>query len=88
MYTYRKTNVTISDFAPQKSVKLWWPNEYGDQPLYNLNVAFFSGGTSETSSKSVRIGFRTVQLVEEPMSKYNTIYKTILYVFSSYLYFA
>ncbi|CAG5129202.1 unnamed protein product, partial [Candidula unifasciata] len=48
------------------TVPLWWPNGYGDQPLFNLTVSFTSG--SDTSQKSIKIGFRTVELVQEPVS--------------------
>ncbi|GFS83583.1 beta-mannosidase [Trichonephila clavipes] len=48
-------------------IKLWWPNGLGDQPLYLLKVVF--SNNKETSSKSINIGFRTVELVEEPIEK-------------------
>ncbi|BFZ22342.1 hypothetical protein BsWGS_25381 [Bradybaena similaris] len=48
------------------NVPLWWPNGYGDQPLFNLAVSFNSG--SDISQKSIRIGFRTVELVQDPVS--------------------
>ncbi|GFN78881.1 beta-mannosidase [Plakobranchus ocellatus] len=48
------------------NVPLWWPNGYGNQPLFTLNATFVSGG--ESSSRSLRIGFRTVELVQEPVT--------------------
>lgn len=48
----------------QRNVKLWWPNGYGEQNLYNLTAAFTSA-RQEVSSKTVRIGFKTVELVQE-----------------------
>lgn len=45
-------------------VSLWWPNGYGQQNLYNLNVTFTST-ESETATKTIRIGFRTIQLVQD-----------------------
>lgn len=48
-------------------IKLWWPNGLGDQPLYLLKVVF--SNDKETTSKSINIGFRTVELVQEPIAK-------------------
>ncbi|GFU32736.1 beta-mannosidase [Nephila pilipes] len=48
-------------------IKLWWPNGLGDQPLYLLKVVF--SNNIETASKSINIGFRTVELVQEPVPK-------------------
>lgn len=52
----------------KESVETWWPNGLGSQSLYDLNV-FWEGivpAESGSSSKTVRIGFRTIELVEEP----------------------
>jgi len=46
-----------------EDVDLWWPNGYGDQPLYDLEVtAGGIGGHTVTE----RVGFRDVELVVEP----------------------
>lgn len=39
--------------------KLWWPNHYGEQPLYQLTVELHSGGQS-LDSETKRIGLRTL----------------------------
>ncbi|XP_026676386.1 beta-mannosidase-like [Diaphorina citri] len=44
-------------------VELWWPNGYGEQPLYNLQITLASG--VEMSTKSIKIGFRTVELIQD-----------------------
>ncbi|XP_013790438.1 beta-mannosidase-like [Limulus polyphemus] len=57
-----KFNITI----PRNiSIKQWWPNGYGDQPLYNLTVSYIEDSTEENTSKTVRIGFRTVELIQD-----------------------
>ncbi|XP_068619181.1 beta-mannosidase [Battus philenor] len=51
-------------------VSLWWPNGFGDQPLYNLTVSLTTHAKDdEVSSKQIRIGFRTLELIEEDASK-------------------
>ncbi|XP_026682406.1 beta-mannosidase-like [Diaphorina citri] len=52
-------------FVKKNLVKLWWPNGYGDQPLYNLNVLITYKDFK--LSKTVTIGFRTVRLVQDPV---------------------
>lgn len=44
--------------------KLWWPNNLGDQPLYDVNVTVKDGG-NEIDSKNLRIGLRTLTVRRE-----------------------
>ncbi|XP_045607068.2 beta-mannosidase isoform X1 [Procambarus clarkii] len=46
-------------------VEMWWPNGYGGQPLYQLTIQWTDEDDSETSSKSVRVGFRTIELNQD-----------------------
>lgn len=48
-------------------INLWWPNKLGDQPLYLVQVQFVPESGSETSTKEVRIGFRTIELIQDPI---------------------
>lgn len=51
--------------CPQLSIsnpQLWWPNGYGDQPLYTLKLRFESGG-KVSDSKSVTFGIRKILYV-------------------------
>uniref|UniRef100_A0A8D9A481 beta-mannosidase n=1 Tax=Cacopsylla melanoneura TaxID=428564 RepID=A0A8D9A481_9HEMI len=48
--------------VPASDVNLWWPNGYGEQPLYQLEVTLASG--VELSTKTVKIGFKTLELVQ------------------------
>lgn len=78
---------TIIFNVPKDSVDLWWPNGYGNQALYDLKVTWsganrilHSNDIRQTpmeylrSTKTIRIGFRTIELIEEPMSYGNSFY--------------
>jgi len=48
-----------------KNPQLWWPNGYGTQPLYDVEVALKDGDTV-LHQCNYRIGLRTVVLRQEP----------------------
>jgi beta-mannosidase len=61
----------------KSSVELWWPNGYGRQSLYGLKLKWEDQRVNEVSrrnrafyitSKTIKIGFRTVELVQTPMN--------------------
>nr|WP_067932841.1 glycoside hydrolase family 2 protein [Alicyclobacillus kakegawensis] len=45
--------------------ELWWPNGYGKQPLYQVEVRLQAAGQT-WDARSFRIGLRTLRLVREP----------------------
>ncbi|XP_040822704.1 beta-mannosidase [Ochotona curzoniae] len=48
------------------AVGTWWPHGHGNQTRYNMTIRFeLDGGL--TIEKSVKVYFRTVELVEEPI---------------------
>ena len=51
----------------QESVKLWWPNGYGEQNLYKLTTKIKILDYKTINTK--QIGFRTVELVQEPLDE-------------------
>lgn len=51
---------------------MWWPNGYGQQNLYTLKTKVVTG--YDNTQRSVRVGFRTVELVQEPLKKGRTFY--------------
>ncbi|XP_076456122.1 LOW QUALITY PROTEIN: beta-mannosidase-like [Babylonia areolata] len=57
-------NVSVPESA---GVKRWWPNGYGSQTLYTLYIIFTSG-SGEVTSQTKRVGFRTIELVQDPVS--------------------
>ena len=58
------STVSFNMVVSQSKVSLWWPNGYGQQKLYDLLVQTLVQGTV-TSSKSKRVGFRYVELVQD-----------------------
>ncbi|XP_066254951.1 beta-mannosidase-like [Euwallacea similis] len=52
----------------------WWPNGFGDQPLYQTVVTFTSALDQSVSSKKIKTGLRFVELVEEPLDTGMTWY--------------
>lgn len=80
-----KAKVTL--IVPKESVELWWPNGFGHQPLYQLNITWLGENrnihTNEIqqipvhylrSEKVVRVGFRTIELREDPADNGNLFY--------------
>ncbi|XP_069671590.1 beta-mannosidase-like isoform X2 [Periplaneta americana] len=62
-------NATVQMEVAKEDVELWWPNEFGAQKLYNLSVSFNDSFGKEVSQTSLKVGFRTIELVQEPVKK-------------------
>jgi mannosylglycoprotein endo-beta-mannosidase len=54
--------VQLADF-PLKDPQLWWPNGYGDQPLYNLKFRFIGSDGQLKDEKEVTTGIRNIQTI-------------------------
>ncbi|XP_022214341.2 beta-mannosidase [Drosophila obscura] len=78
-YTYQPISyltpvIEFDQAVPIEKVTAWWPNGYGDQKLYPLHFtlkAWLGSNGPEVrsktkSQKSLRVGFRTLELVEVP----------------------
>ncbi|XP_044264654.1 beta-mannosidase-like [Tribolium madens] len=59
--------VTTTLLVPSDEVSTWWPNGYGTQSIYPLEVTFV--GEHEQDMNTVLIGFRTVELVQEKLAQ-------------------
>ncbi len=47
--------------------ELWWPNGYGSQPLYQVEVVLqATAGAQELDRRTFTLGLRTLELVQEP----------------------
>eukprot|EP00106_Octopus_bimaculoides_P007539 XP_014774981.1 PREDICTED: beta-mannosidase-like [Octopus bimaculoides] len=60
---------TIIKIPKEVVVEPWWPHGYGKARLYTLNVIFTSDKDEEPSAKQIKIGFRTVELIQTPVTK-------------------
>lgn len=62
-----KTNadgVAAVDFVIENP-KLWWPNDYGDQPLYIVRTTLLDDDGTSLESITRRIGLRTLTISQE-----------------------
>ncbi|KAI0917712.1 hypothetical protein AcW2_007777 [Taiwanofungus camphoratus] len=51
----------------ENMVELWWPVKYGKQSMYVLEVVLFAEDNTILDQTSKRIGFRRIELVQEPL---------------------
>ena len=56
------TEVSLADLVLDNP-KLWWPNGYGDQNLYELKMQFLVDGTQLSDEELVPVGIREIQRV-------------------------
>ena len=73
-----------------QKVKRWWPNGMGEQFLYSLQISW----NDTQQSKPTRVAFRTVELVQQPITNATghcrsllnyTLYNNRSQLFSSWL---
>ncbi|ACV12606.1 glycoside hydrolase family 2 sugar binding [Halorhabdus utahensis DSM 12940] len=63
-----------------EDVDLWWPNGYGDQPLYDLEATITDrSGAGDPTSHTVtdRLGFRDLEVVVEPDAEGSSFHFTV-----------
>lgn len=66
-------NVTLTVPIAKSKIRTWWPNGYGEQTLYKLRVHYTH------SEKTVQIGFRTIELIQENVSQDESLGKTFYF---------
>ena len=62
-----KFSKTLTMEIPKDKVEMWWPNGFGSQKLYNLLVTVQDDTENVIGQMSLRIGFRNIELVQEPI---------------------
>ena len=60
-----RLKLVIGDEYKDK-IKLWWPSGYGEQTLYELSISV-TLASNNINLKPKRIGFRSVELIEDPV---------------------
>jgi beta-mannosidase len=60
-HALREVTVTFDVVTPQ----LWWPNNYGEQPLYKIEV-ITSNQSGVLDERALNIGLRTIKVKHEP----------------------
>ena len=63
-------------FPYLKDVKLWWPNGYGEQNLYDVTASLMKDGVA-VDSQSFRFGFRHIKLHRSAIAQENGFYFTV-----------
>lgn len=61
--TEGKADVEIS--FEIENPKLWWPNGFGEHPLYKVSVALISIKDKKTEEKNYKIGLRTLTISQD-----------------------
>jgi len=56
------TEVSLPDYT-LKQPKLWWPNGYGEQPLYNIQLQFVNKSKVVLDKENVQFGVRELQAI-------------------------
>jgi beta-mannosidase len=67
--TILKASASVADgraqlVLPIPQPRLWWPNGYGDQPLYQVEVLLSAGG-QVIDRRAFQLGLRTIELRQE-----------------------
>lgn len=77
--TPENSRVTLNISIPKTvMIKEWWPNGYGNQTLYDLFV-FFTDSAGTMNNKKIRIGFRTVEIVQDYVSADKSLGRTFYF---------
>jgi beta-mannosidase len=63
-YNIPVTDGKATQEIPIENPKLWWPNGWGDQPMYKVE-AILKHGDQIVHSKKIKIGLRKVEIVRE-----------------------
>lgn len=63
--TETMTSNEVTIFMEIDNPKLWWPNGFGEHPLYTVSVFALDMNGNQWDSKSYRIGLRTINVIQE-----------------------
>ncbi|MBM7582950.1 beta-mannosidase [Caldicoprobacter guelmensis] len=60
------------------NIKLWWPNSFGEQPLYNVEVAIYNKENVKCDNAAKRVGFRRVEFLKNVNSSDDSLPYTLV----------
>ncbi|KAF8900302.1 glycoside hydrolase superfamily [Gymnopilus junonius] len=66
---FQRNSVVMWTNLENDGIQLWWPVGYGEQTLYRVEVSLVNKNDEVIDSASRRVGFRTVKLIQEPLSE-------------------
>ena len=73
-----QTGINFLDFSfTLPNPKLWWPNGYGEQPLYTVRVKA-SNQNGAKDEKTITTGIRTVELDQTPLNAEERLYAYVI----------
>lgn len=59
-------------------IQLWWPNGYGNQPLYQVSIEIANDSHSIECQEMKLIGFRTLEFIKNPNSPESALPYTLV----------
>ncbi|KAJ4478306.1 glycoside hydrolase [Lentinula aciculospora] len=62
-------NTPIQWTFEKDEVRLWWPTRYGEQNLYTVELTILDKYEIVLDTKTLRIGFRSVKLIQEALEE-------------------
>lgn len=57
---------SLSEMIDVMEPQLWWPNGYGDQPLYRLTVRVETEAGEALDERNLNVGIRTIRILQQP----------------------
>ncbi|MBP5639203.1 MAG: hypothetical protein J6X55_06975 [Victivallales bacterium] len=60
----RVVEATMTEWLDVENPRLWWPNGYGEQPLYRLTAQLETEAGEPLDSRSMAVGIRTLRIVQ------------------------
>ncbi|MBQ6471507.1 MAG: hypothetical protein IJJ33_05960 [Victivallales bacterium] len=60
----RVVEESMTEWLDVENPSLWWPNGYGEQPLYRLTAQLETESGDTLESKSLAVGIRTIRIVQ------------------------
>lgn len=60
-------------------IKLWWPNNFGEQPLYDVELVIYNKDKVKCDCAAKRVGFRRVEFIQNAGSPEGSLPYTLVF---------